>query len=90
MSPTLPSLAAGAEVFGLLHVAGHWKPTRLGRVRRVTASGYVLDTGRVCGRTECPLFTSLADATTWAEANRPKIPRGPDAFGNVTTSRPLE
>lgn len=78
--PTLPTTTrVGDSVFALFRTgdASAWAPRRIGRVMRVTAAGYKLDTGRVCGRTECPLFTSLDEAMTWAGANPLRMPTAP-------------
>lgn len=79
MLPTLPRLAVGSEVWALLHVAGAWKPTLLGRVARAKPSGYEVrgPRGRFVGRTECPLFASSSTATTWATANPLRVPTAP-------------
>lgn len=75
----------GAEVWGLLHFGGGWIPALLGQVKRATKTGYDVQgkQGRLLGYSECPLFVSRESAVTWADANPPGVPTGPEAFGNV-------
>jgi hypothetical protein len=86
MLPTLPrGLRPGAEVWALLHFGGGWIPAQLGRVKRVTRSGYEVQgkTSRLLGYTECPLFTTKAAAEEWAREHPPAMPTAPTTPGNV-------